>query len=130
MALGQKVLVALIIFLIGRKGHFDDREDAVPLDGGMPVWITRCDSFPAGADPVCDECIPAFMIAGQQHGQRLGGGSWRGRSCAEFGAPASLGNFAGGLLILIMKPFRVEVISFPRPGREGFRWSGWFTRLS
>ena len=42
----------------------------------------------------------------------------------------SLGNFAGGLLILIMKPFRVGDISFPCPGREGFRWSGWFTRLS
>ncbi len=32
----------------------------------------------------------------------------------------SLGNFAGGLLILIMKPFRVGDYIISPPGRKGF----------
>lgn len=129
MALGQKVLVALIIFLIGRKviSMIEKMLSRSMEHAGMDVGVTRS----AGADPVCDECLPAFMIAGQ-----LGMDS--ASIVAVLGAAGlalslalqqSLGNFAGGLLILIMKPFRVGIISF-RPGREGFRWSGWFTRLS
>ena len=69
MALGQKVLVAIIIFLIGRK-----------IISMIEKMLSRSMEH-AGMDAAG----LALSLALQQ----------------------SLGNFAGGLLILIMKPFRV-----------------------
>ena len=60
MALGQKVLVALIIFLIGRKVISMIEKMLSRLDGACRYGCGG-DSFPAGADPVCDECLPAFL---------------------------------------------------------------------
>ena len=104
MALGQKVLVALIIFLIGRKiiSMIEKMLSRSMEHAGMDVGVTR---FLRALMNV----FLLFMIAGQL-------GMDIASIVAVLGAAGlalslalqqSLGNFAGGLLILIMKPFRV-----------------------
>lgn len=108
MALGQKVLVALIIFLIGRKiiSMIEKMLSRSMEHAGMDVGVTR---FLRALTQFVMNVFLLFMIAGQ-----LGMDS--ASIVAVLGAAGlalslalqqSLGNFAGGLLILIMKPFRV-----------------------
>ena len=97
MALGQKVLVAFIIFLIGRKiiSMIEKMLSRSMEHAGMDVGVTR---FLRALTQFVMNVFLLFMIAGQ-HGQRLDcGGSWRGRSCAEFGAPAEPWKLCGRTL--------------------------------
>lgn len=108
LALGQKLLFALVIFLIGRKviSIIEKMLSKSMEHAGMDVGVTR---FLHALTRFLLNVFLIFLIAGQ-----LGVDS--ASIIAVLGAAGlalslalkeSLGNFAGGLLILIMKPFRV-----------------------
>lgn len=108
LALGQKILVAVLIFLIGRKiiAMIEKMLSRSMERAGIDVGVTR---FLRALTQFVMNVFLLFVIAGQ-----LGVDS--ASIVAVLGAAGlalslalqqSLGNFAGGLLILIMKPFRV-----------------------
>ena len=99
MALGQKVLVAIIIFLIGRKiiSMIEKMLSRSMEHAGMDVGVTR---FLRALTQFVMNVFLLFMIAGQLGMDPAG-------LALSLALQQSLGNFAGGLLILIMKPFRV-----------------------
>ncbi len=108
LALGQKILVAVLIFLIGRKiiAMIEKMLSRSMERAGVDVGVTR---FLRALTQFVMNVFLLFVIAGQ-----LGVDS--ASIVAVLGAAGlalslalqqSLGNFAGGLLILIMKPFRV-----------------------
>ena len=108
LALGQKILAAVLIFLIGRKiiAMIEKMLSRSMERAGVDVGVTR---FLRALTQFVMNVFLLFVIAGQ-----LGVDS--ASIVAVLGAAGlalslalqqSLGNFAGGLLILIMKPFRV-----------------------
>ena len=103
MALGQKVLVALIIFLIGRKiiSMIEKMLSRSMEHAGMDVGVTR---FLRALTQFVMNVFLLFMIAGQLG---MDSASIVAVLALSLALQQSLGNFAGGLLILIMKPFRV-----------------------
>ena len=99
MALGQKVLVAFIIFLIGRKiiSMIEKMLSRSMEHAGMDVGVTRF--LRALTQFVMNVFLLFYDCRAAWHGQRLDcGGSWRGRSCAEFGAPAEPWKLCGRTL--------------------------------
>mgnify|MGYP000367861511 CR=1 FL=1 len=101
MALGQKVLVALIIFLIGRKiiSMIEKMLSRSMEHAGMDVGVTR---FLRALTQFVMNVFLLFMD-GASIVAVLGAAGL----ALSLALQQSLGNFAGGLLILIMKPFRV-----------------------
>ena len=130
MALGQKVLVALIIFLIGRKviSMIEKMLSRSMEHAGMDVGVTR---FLRALTQFVMNVFLLFMIAGQLgmdsaslsqlEAELDKKRSWRGRACAEFGAPAESWKLCGRTL-----DFNYETVPggglyhFPVRGGKGF----------
>lgn len=123
MALGQKVLVALIIFLIGRKviSMIEKMLSRSMEHAGMDVGVTR---FLRALTQFVMNVFLLFMIAGSLRMPRLQGGSG-GRSALELLAPAESWKLCGRLRFH-QKPFRWD---FRRPGRKGFDGRAGFTTI-
>ncbi len=108
MELGKNLLVALILFLIGRKlikmvRKILDRS----LDrAGMELGAAR---FLKAVVNVCLYALLLFMMAGQVGINTASIIAVLGTASLAFSLAlqGSLSNFAGGVLILVMHPFRV-----------------------
>lgn len=108
LALGQKLLFALVIFLIGRKIiAIIEKMMAKSLQhAGIDVGVTR---FLRALTQFMMNVFLVFLIAGQLgvDGASIIAILGAAGLALSLALQESLGNFAGGLLILIMKPFRV-----------------------
>ena len=121
MALGQKVLVALIIFLIGRKviSMIEKMLSRSMEHAGMDVGVTR---FLRALTQFVMNVFLLFMIAGQLGMDSASIVAVLGAAgCAEFGAPAESWKLCGRTL-----DFNYETVPggglyhFPVRGGKGF----------
>lgn len=108
LELGKNILVALVIFLIGRKLiHIVKKMLDRSLDrSGMEIGAAK---FLKAVVNVCLYAMLLFMIAGQIGINTASIIAVLGTAslALSLALQGSLSNFAGGVLILVMHPFRV-----------------------
>ena len=108
MDLGKNILVALILFLVGKKLIQMVRKmlDRSLERAGMEVGAAR---FLKAVINVCLYALLLFMIAGQIGINTASIIAVLGTAslALSLALQGSLSNFAGGVLILVMHPFRV-----------------------
>ncbi len=108
LVLGQKLLIALVIFLIGRKviSILEKMLSKSMEHAGIDVGVTR---FMHALTRFLLNIFLVFLIVGQLgvDGSSIIAVLGAAGLAVSLALKESLGNFAGGILILIMKPFRV-----------------------